>query len=121
MEGVLDLVRDVEDKLVLDRHGREIGRVDRVILEMRASGPRVVALEVGPAVLAARVSSVLGRWTAGLEQALGIDRGRPMRIPVREIIDLQPHIRIEREFGHTPAAAVEQSLRRWLPRLPGAV
>jgi len=120
VEGVLDLARDIEDKQVLDRHGREIGRVDRVILELRADGARVVALEVGPAVLAARVSSGLGRWAAGLEKALGIDRGRPLRIPLAEIIDLQPHIRIDREFAHTPAATVEQSLRRWLPRLPGA-
>lgn len=120
MEGVLDLARDVEDKQVLDRHGREIGRVDRIILEMRADGPRVVALEIGPAVLAARVSSLLGRWVAGLEKALGIDRGRPIRIAIPEIIDVAPHIRIDREFSDTPAAAVEQSLRRWLPRLPGA-
>lgn len=121
MEGILDLARDLEDKQVLDRHGREIGRVDRVILEMRGDGARVVAIEIGPAVLAARVSPRLGRWVAGLEKALGLDRNRPLTVPIREVIALEPHVRIDREFADTPAATVEHSIRRWLPRLPGAV
>ena len=116
----MDLVRDIEDKLVLDRDGREIGRVDRVLLEMRADGPHVAALEIGPAVLATRLSARLGRWVAAFEYALGFDRGRPLRIPVQEIVATDPHIRIDRSFSDTPAATVEAALRSWLPRLPGA-
>jgi hypothetical protein len=117
----VDLVRDVEDKLVLDRDGREIGRVDRVLIEIRADGPHVVALEIGPAVLAARLSARAGRWVAALEYALGFDRGRPLRIAVQEIAATDPHIRIDRGFSDTPAATVEAALRSWLPRLPGAL
>jgi len=112
----MDLVRDLSDKLVLDRNGREIGRVDRVLLDMRAAPPRVVAFQVGPAVLASRVSPLFGRWVAGLERALGIHRGRPMRIRVAEIIDWSPHVRVDRLFAATPAGVVEDHLRRWLPR-----
>ena len=116
----MDLVRDIEDKLVLDRDGREIGRVDRVLLEMRADGPHVVALEIGPAVLATRLSARFGRWVAGLEYALGFGGGRPLYVPVQDILGTDPHIRIDRAFSDTPAATVEAIMRSWLPRLPGA-
>jgi sporulation protein YlmC with PRC-barrel domain len=120
LEADVDLVRDIEDKLVLDRDGREIGRVDRVLLELRTDGPHVVALEIGPAVLATRLSARLGRWIAALEYALGYDGGRPFEVPVDAIIAVQPHIRIDRAFSDTPAATIEAALRSWLPRLPGA-
>jgi hypothetical protein len=116
----MDLVRDVGDKQVLDRDGREIGRVDRVLLEMRPDGPRVVALEIGPAVLASRVSATLGRWVAGLERALGIEQGRPLRIPIGDILSIDAHIRVTCAFADTPAATIEQRLRRWLPPRPSA-
>jgi hypothetical protein len=121
LEADVDLVRDIGDKLVVDVHGREIGRVDRVLLEMRPDGPRVVALEIGPAVLASRLSTRLGRWTAGVEHALGIDEGRPLRIPIGDVIAIDSHIRVNRAFAETPAAVVEERLRGWLPRLPGAL
>ena len=116
----MDLVRDLSDKLVLDRNGREIGRVDRVLLDMSTSPPRVVGIEIGPAVLAARLSPLLGRWVEGLERALGIDRGRPLRIDVAEIIDRSPHVRVDRLFADTPACLVENQIQRRLPRWPGA-
>jgi hypothetical protein len=116
----VDLVRDISDKLVLDRNGREIGRVDRVLLELGPDGPRVLALEIGPSVFAARLSSTLGRWVAGAERALGFDQGRPLRIAVHDVISTLPHIRVNLSFADTPAATVEAALRRRLPRLPGA-
>jgi len=116
----VDLVRDFSDKLVLDRNGREIGRVDRVLLDMSVAPPRVIGFEIGPAVLATRLSSLFGRWIAGLERALGIDRDRPLRIQVAEIIDRSPHVRIDRLFADTPARVVEDKIQRRLPRWPGA-
>jgi hypothetical protein len=116
----VDLLRDFSDQLVLDRNGRELGRVDRVLLDLRASPPRVVGFEIGPAVLATRLSPLLGRWVAGLERALGIDGGRPLRIDVAEIIDRSPHVRVDRLFADTPASIVEHKIQRRLPRWPGA-
>jgi hypothetical protein len=116
----VDLVRDISDRQVLDRDGREIGRVDRVLLEDRPDGVRVVAIAIGPAVFAARLSSTLGRWIAGLERALGIDQGRPLRIAIEDVIATDPHVRVNLSFADTPAATVEAALRRRLPRLPGA-
>jgi hypothetical protein len=49
---------------------------DRVILAVPPGAPpRVVALEVAPAVLAARLRPVLRRWVAAVERACGVDEG----------------------------------------------
>jgi hypothetical protein len=117
----MDLVRDLLDKLVVDRHGREIGRADTVIVEIRDDAPpRVAAIEIGPAVLAYRVRPVLGRWMAGIEHALGIAEGRPLRISFGDILDTRDRIKVDRAAGETVALAVEQRLRRWIGRIPGA-
>jgi hypothetical protein len=117
----MDLVRDVLDKRLTDRNGRDMGRADSIVLELRESAPpRVVGIEIGPAVLAHRVHPSLGRWIAGLEYALGISEGRPLRIAFSEIIDITDHIKVDRAVGETPAAAVEQALRRWVSSIPGA-
>ena len=82
MADRLDLVRDLLDTKVVDRDGREMGRVDGVVLEIGGGGaPRVAAIEIGAEVLFRRVRPFFGRWAAGVERALGIERGRPMRIP----------------------------------------
>jgi hypothetical protein len=63
---------------------------------------------------------LLGRFVGGLERALGIDRDRPLRIEVAEIVDRSPHIRVDRVFADTPACLVENNIQRRLPRWPGA-
>jgi len=117
----MDLVRDVLDKEVKDRNGREMGRVDSIVLEIRPGAPpRVSAIELGPAVLAYRVRPIFGRWMAALEHALRVDEGRPLRIPIGEILHFGDHITVDRAFGQTPAARVEQKVRRWVGAVPGA-
>ena len=117
----MDLIRDLLDKKVVDRHGREIGRVDSVVLDMRPNGPpRVVAIEVGPAILAYRVWPLLGRWVEALEHAFGVDEGRPFRIPMTRVIDVLDHVKVDFAFGETPAATVETRLRQWLGVIPGS-
>src|SRR3954451_14551797 len=115
----MDLVRDVLDKKVVDRNGREMGRVDSIILRVDAAEPpSVLALELGPSVLAARVRPLFGRWVAALEYAFGVNEGRPFRIPSRKILDVHDHVMIEMAFGETPAATIEQRLRRWVASIP---
>lgn len=92
----MDLVRDVLDKLVVDRNGRELGRADSVVIELRAKGrPRVARIELGPGVLFARVAPVLGRWAAGLAYACGFGDGQPRRVPFRQVLDVNRHIRVD--------------------------
>jgi len=118
--GRLDLVRDLLDTKVTDRHGREMGRVDGVVLQLDGRGaPRVAAIAIGSSVLARRVAPFLGRWAAGLERALGIDEGRPLRIPFAEVLAITDHIRVDVAVGETPASAVEHRLRNVVSSIPG--
>ena len=115
----MDLVRDLLDKKVVDRNGREMGRVDALVAHVRQrTPPRVVALEIGPAVLAYRVRPLLGRWVAALEHALGVDPGRPLRIDFRHVLNVHDHVKVDLAFGETSAATVEQRLRRWVSAIP---
>ena len=117
----MDLARDFLDKKVVDRHGREMGRVDSVVLRIERSGrPHVIAIELGPAVLAHRVHPVLGRWVAALEHAFGVDEGRPVRIPIGSVLGVSDHVKVDLAFGETGAATVEQRLRRWIASIPGS-
>ena len=117
----MDLVRDLLDKKVVDRNGREMGRVDAIVVSAGAgAAPRVEAIEIGPRVLAARLRPALGRLVAGLEHALGVDAGRPLRIPFAAILQMEDYIKVDLAFGETSAATVEQRLRRWVGSIPGA-
>jgi len=117
----VDVVRDLLDKKVADRNGREIGRVDSIVLDIRdGAPPRITALEVGPAVLASRISPVLGRIVSGIEHVFGVDEGRPLRLQVGKILDITDQVNVDAAAGQTSAAAVEQSLRRWVSRIPGS-
>jgi sporulation protein YlmC with PRC-barrel domain len=114
----MNLVRDVLDKKVVDRNGREMGRVDSIILRVDAEPPSVLALELGPAVLAARVRPLFGRWVAALEHGFGVNEGRPLRIPFKDVLHVHRQIMIDAAFGETPAATIEQRLRRWVASIP---
>ena len=115
----MDLVHDLLDKRVVDRNGRDMGRVDSLVLEIRdGAPPRVTGLEIGPAVLAYRISPVLGRIVAGLEHAFGVDENRPLRIPIGRILGINQHVKVDVAIGQTSAATVEQHLRGWVSRIP---
>ena len=114
MEGRLDVVRDVLDKKVVDRYGREMGRVDGIIIEGGGGTPP----RLGSSTLARRVSPFLGRCASGLERALGIDAGRPLRIPFSAVLDIADHVRIDIAVGDTPGAVVEHALRDLFGSIP---
>ena len=117
----MDLVHDVLDKKVVDRNGRDMGRVDSIVVDLRdGAPPRVVALEIGPAVLACRIHPVLGRIVSGIEHACGVDEGRPLRIPVGKILGITDHVKVDLAAGQTSAATVEHHLRRWVSRIAGS-
>jgi sporulation protein YlmC with PRC-barrel domain len=116
------LVRDVLDKAVVDRNGRAMGRVDRIILKHRRGLPStVVALEIGPSALAHRVSRALGRWITGLLHGLGVDEGQPLRIHVDQIIDVSEKVTVDLAVSETSAGTIERKLRGFVSRLPGAI
>jgi hypothetical protein len=121
LEAEVDVVRDVLDQSVVDRNGREMGRVDGILMDQGAGRPpRLAAILIGPSVLGERLHPRLGRLVNALEKRLGLDRDRPTRIDFAEIDDFDNKVRVRLAIGQTAAAAVEQRLRGWLLRLPGS-
>ena len=117
----MDLVRDVLDAQVIDRHGRAMGRVDGIALECRpGQPPRVGALLIGPSALGHRLSPRLGRWVEAIERALGIDKGRPARLSFKQVLDIQRAIKVDLTISDTAVGVVEQKLRRWIVALSGS-
>jgi sporulation protein YlmC with PRC-barrel domain len=114
----MDVVRDVLDKSVVDRNGREMGRVDAIVLEHGDGPPRITALLIGPVALGSRLHPMLGRIMSTLERYLGIDHDRPARIRVADVDEIGRKIRLRLTIGETAVAAVEQLIRRWIVKLP---
>ena len=117
----MDIVRDLLDKNVVDRNGREMGRVDGVLLEQQAGQPPcVAAILIGPAALAYRLHPGLERAVHALERRFGIDRDEPARIDFADVDDIGRNVRLRLTIGDTAVAAIEQRLRGWLSKLPGS-
>jgi len=117
----LHLARDLEDKRVVDRNGRELGRVDRVVLVAPPNGmARVTAIEIGPSALGTRLHPLVGRIVRAIEHIFSIEDGRPVRVPVAQISTVGDSIKIDVAASETAALAVEQRLRRIVRRFPGA-
>ncbi|HEY7194556.1 MAG TPA: hypothetical protein VH439_12525 [Gemmatimonadales bacterium] len=117
----MDVVRDVLDKSLVDRDGREMGRVDGLLMEQDSGQPpRLAAILVGPAALGFRLHPRLEPAATVFERWLGIERERPVRIDFAEIDDIGSRIRLRLAIGETAVAAVEQRLRGWLVKLPGS-
>ena len=117
----MQLVRDLLDKGIVDRNGRDMGRVDRVVIQRRhGSPPRVIAIEVGPSALAYRLGGRFGRWITGLLHGLGIEQGQPLRAPVDQILTVSDTVKVDLAFGETPAGSLERKLRGLVKRIPGA-
>ena len=117
----MHLVRDLLDKKVVDRNGREMGRVDGIVLDIGgATPPRVTAIQIGPSTAAHRVRPFLGRLASALERVLAIDEGRPLRIPFDSILSIEDHVRVDLVANETPALTLERRLRKLVGSIPGA-
>jgi hypothetical protein len=111
----MDLVRDILDQTVRDRNGREMGRVDGIVLEVPpGSQPRVAALQVGPSVLASRLMPALARWVEAFERAWQVDQGRPISISPRDVMKVELDVTADTAVGQTGAENIELRLRRWV-------
>jgi hypothetical protein len=117
----MDVARDVLDKSVVDRNGREMGRADGIVLALRGGQPaRLEAILIGPIALGYRLHPTVGRLVACLERRLGFDAGRPVRVEFGDIELVEHKVRIGLAIGDTAAEAVEQRLRAWVVKLPGS-
>jgi sporulation protein YlmC with PRC-barrel domain len=118
---MMDVVREVLDKNVVDRNGREMGRVDGILLQLESGQPpRLHAILIGPAALASRLHPRLGRLARTIEQRLNIDRDQPASIDVADVDQFDSRIRLRLAIGDTTVGAIERRLREWISKLPGS-
>jgi len=118
----MDLVRDLMDQQLVDREGRNIGRVDDLIVEIRdGAPPRVVAMEIGSVTLARRIHPRLARWWRRFGLRWLPVSIRAVRIPLHTIRDMGIDVELD-----VDADEDRQLLRgeKWLVRhvlshLPG--
>lgn len=117
----MDVVHDVLDKHVVDRNGREMGRVDGIVLDVRENEPpRLAEVLIGASVLGARVNPVLGRWAHGLEHGIGIGDERPIRIAFSHVDTVGEKVKLDLAVGETDADTLEGRIRTWLLKIPGS-
>ena len=103
---MLDLVRDVLDKQLLDAEDRPFGKVDGIALELRdGEPPRVRALEVGAAVRMARLPRRIAGWLRPMTRC-----ARATRIPIESVVSLTKDIKVDIDATRTSAWRIE----RWL-------
>ncbi|MBL1178549.1 hypothetical protein [Pantanalinema sp. GBBB05] len=117
----MDLIRDVLDNQLVDRHHRKMGKVDGIIIELRdGQPPRLTDLETGATTLARRLHPRLERWIAALEQRWGAKRSEPLRIPWAKVRQVGIDVEVDLEAEQTTALAYEQWLRNHVIRhIPG--
>ena len=117
----MELVNELLDQQVIDRNGRELGRVDSIVLEMRDDGPPIVAaIEIGLVTIARRLHPFLGRCASAFEVIAGVEAERPVRVPFSKIIDLEPDVRLDLTSSELATLALDQKARAIVSALPGA-
>jgi len=118
---MMDIVRDVLDTRVVDRNGREMGRVDGIVVDCQPNQPcRLAAIVIGPAALGDRLHPALGQFVRRLEKRFGLDQNRPAQIEFADVDEIETKIRLRLTISDTAVDAVEKRLRAWVDRLPGA-
>jgi sporulation protein YlmC with PRC-barrel domain len=114
----MHLFRDLLDKQLLDRNGREAGKVDGVVLEMREGRLTVAMLEVGWPALARRLGDPVARWTERLFGRHSI--GKTHRIPWSRVLSKGRDIKIDLDAERSALLATERWLRAHVVgRMPG--
>ena len=92
----MDVVRDVLDKNVIDRNGREMGRVDGLVMHVGPSSqPRVTHIVVGGTTPWMRLGAPFSRISARLARLWGPKRTEPVRIPWSRVKTVGKDIKLD--------------------------
>jgi len=120
--GALQLVHDVIDSQLVDRHQEKIGRVDELLLELEAGKPpRVATIVIGGGARARRV----GRWMHACHRAVHALFGQRVehesRVPFDAVRCIADTIELDVEGDALDSMHVEHWLATHvIGRIPGA-
>lgn len=102
------LVRDVLDKKLVDRNNTEMGRVDGLLLEFPEDAPpRMVRIELGGEILAARVAEWLVPISRWLASVWGPKRKGVIGIGWKHVTNMEKDIHLDLIADETQALAWE--------------
>lgn len=121
MDDRLPLVRDVLDKQVFDVNAQKAGKVDGIVLTLRANRPpRVTAIEIDAKTAWRRVHPALGRWLAALQRRLAPEGVEPTRIGFEHVVKSGIDVFVDVDAGRTNVYAWERWLKQhFVDRIPG--
>ena len=117
------ILKDVLDNQLVDRRGRNMGKVDGIVIELReGKPPRLAYIEVGASVLARRLHPRLGEWALALQRKLTKEQdAMPFRIAWSKVRDIGIDVEVDLNAEETEALALEHWLRKHvIGRIPGA-
>jgi sporulation protein YlmC with PRC-barrel domain len=120
---MMNLVRDVLDKQLVDRHGAKIGRVDGIVVELRpGQPPQLIALETGPIRMARRIGERAAAWVTRLAIRIGgAQYGEPYRIPWHCVRRIDIDISVDVDGADTPLGRRQTWLSEHVVgRIPGS-
>lgn len=122
MSKTIHLVRDVLDKCLYDRDHCQIGRADGLVIELpEGRQPRMVRIELGGEILAARVARWLIRPTIWLRGAFGPKREGNVRIEWKHVKRMGRDLHLDLAEADTDATAWEHWLAQHvIGRMPFA-
>ena len=108
---MINLVRDLLDQLLVDRHDRYIGRVDGIVLEIRKDRPpKVAALEISIATVAHRIHPRAGRLVAKIAARL---EAEAVRLPLSTIRERGVDLHVDVDGDSDPRLL---KFEKWLSR-----
>ena len=117
----LPLVRDVLDKQVVDPDKCKVGKVDGIILQLRAHRPpRVTAMEISQSAAWRRIHHRLGDFAEWLRAKFEPGQERPPRILFEHFVRGGIDVHVDVPWKRTKALAWEDWLEdRVIARIPG--
>ena len=121
MDDTLRLARDVLDKEVLDPEKCKVGKVDGIVIAVRAHRPpRIIALELDQATAWRRVHPMLGDLVAWIQRKLQPAARGPARIAFEHVVRTGIDVHIDVDATRTHALAWEDWLEEHvIAKIPG--
>src|SRR4051812_31113308 len=99
MEAIPDkigLVRDVLDKLLVDRDEQPVGRVDGIVLVIESdSQPRLGEIESGTSTLARRIGGRFARWLEYFVRLAGLRWKQPVRVDWSKVNSIGKELKLD--------------------------
>lgn len=121
MDDTVPLVRDVLDKQIFDANGEKLGKVDGIVLSLRANRPpRVTAIEMDVKIAWRRIHPACARWIERVQQWLHADAVAATRIRFEQVVRTGIDVHVDVDGRRTNAYVWEIWLkRRFVDRIPG--